>query len=219
MKALLFDLEGTLVESAYQQSPELIVELRVETRDKLVELGVPENILSGLVRSSAIRNRAHQWAEDTLSAEESRRLRAEIEAFMLSWDMASARRAVLYPDTLGALIGLSEAGVVMGIATNTSTAAAGFVLSKLGLSRFFKAVISRSDVPRLKPDPSMIHLAASKLGMEVGWLVGDSSFDARAAGNAGLESIVIRRDGAPPGFEHDHFIDSLDGVRAIVLGA
>lgn len=67
MKALLFDLEGTLVESAYQQSPELIVELRITTRDKLVELGVPEETLSGLVRSSAIRNRAFQWADDNLS--------------------------------------------------------------------------------------------------------------------------------------------------------
>jgi phosphoglycolate phosphatase-like HAD superfamily hydrolase len=219
MKALLFDLEGTLVESAYQQSPELVVELRFETRDKLLELGVPEDILSGLVRSSALRNRAYQWAEDTLSAEEAGCIRAEVEAFMLSWDMASARRAVPYPDTLKALTGLSEAGVVMGIVTNTSKTAADFVLNKLGLNRFFGAIATRSDVPRLKPDPAMIRLAISILGMDVGWLVGDATFDARAAINAGMGSIIIRRDGVPPDFEHDRFIRSLEEVSPIILGA
>lgn len=114
---------------------------------------------------------------------------------------------------------LSEAGVVMGIVTNTSKAAADFVLSDLGLSRFFGAVASRSDVPRLKPDPAMIRLAASMLQMEVGWLVGDAPFDARAASNAGIESIIIRRDGVPPDFEHDHFIESLEEVCPIILGA
>lgn len=219
MKALLFDLEGTLVESAYQQSPELIVELRFETRDKLVDLGVPRDILSGLVRSSALRNRAYQWAEDNLSAEESGRIRAEVEAFMLPWDMASARRAALYPDTLKALIRLSKAGVVMGIVTNTSKTAADFVLENLGLSRFFGAIATRSDVPRLKPNPTMISLATSMLGMDVGWLVGDAPFDASAASNAGIESIIIRRDGVPPDFEHDRFIRSLEEVPPIILGA
>lgn len=219
MKALLFDLEGTLVESAYQQSPELIVELRFETRDKLVDLGVPEDILSGLVRSSALRNRAYQWAEDNLGAEESGRIRAEVEAFMLPWDMASARRAALYPDTLKALTRLSKACVVMGIVTNTSKTAADFVLENLGLSRFFGAIATRSDVPRLKPDPAMISLATSMLGMDVGWLVGDAPFDARAASNAGIESIIIRRDGVPPNFGHDRFIRSLEEVPPIILGA
>lgn len=219
MKALLFDLEGTLVESAYQQSPEMIVELRFETRDKLVELGVPEDTLSGLVRSSALRNRAYQWAEDNLSAEGSGRILAKVEAFMLSWDIASARRAILYPDTLGALTGLSEAGVAMGIVTNTSRAAAELVLNNLGLSRFFGAIATRSDVPRLKPDPAMIRLAISMLGVEAGWLVGDAPFDARAASNAGMESIIIRRDGVRPDFEHDRFIRSLEEVSPIILGA
>ena len=218
MKAVLFDLEGTIVESAYQRHPELIGELRRETREELVRLGVPEEVLSGLTRSFALRNRAFQWADDNLGPEGSRRLRADVEAFMLSWDMRSARQAVLYPDTLDALTRLSDAGVAKGIVTNTSAPAIEYVLDNLGLASFFGAVVSRSDVPRLKPDPAMVRLAASRLRTEVGWLVGDALFDAEAARNAGIESIIIRRDGVPPYFEHDRFIDSLGEVNQIVVG-
>ena len=217
MKAVLFDLEGTLVESAYQKSPETIGKLRRETKEKLLDLGVPEEALAGLTRSYALRNRSYQWADDYLGREESERLRAEMEEFMASWDMDSARQTVLYPDTMGTLADLSEAGAEMGIVTNTSSSAAGFILDNLGLRRFFRAVMTRSDVARLKPDPAMIHAAASILGADVGWLVGDSVFDAGAALNAGLRSIIIRRDDQRPEFKHDYFIVSLDEVISIVL--
>jgi hydroxymethylpyrimidine pyrophosphatase-like HAD family hydrolase len=45
VRGVLFDLEGTLVESAYQQSPETIDELRAKTRQVLLTLGVPQEIL------------------------------------------------------------------------------------------------------------------------------------------------------------------------------
>jgi phosphoglycolate phosphatase-like HAD superfamily hydrolase len=89
-------------------------------------------------------------------------------------------------------------------------------MGRLGLDRFFDAVVTRSDVPRLKPDPTMVRLAEVWLGVEAGWLVGDSSFDAGAAERAGLSSITIRRDGVRPSFAHDHFIESLLEVPPIL---
>ena len=217
MKALLFDLEGTLVESSYQQSPETIEGLRRETRQKLVSLGVPVELLAGLVRSYALRNVAYQWAEDNLSVEQVAWLRAEMEAFMAPYDMVSARRTVLYPDTLSALNRLLDEGVAMGVVTNTSAAAAEYILTNLGLRSFFGAVATRSDVPRLKPDPAIIYLAESRLGVEVGWLVGDASFDSEAARNAGLISIILGRDGRRPDFDHDFFIRSLEEAPSIIF--
>ena len=217
LKAVLFDLEGNLVESAYQKSPEILGRLRKETKEKLLSLGVPRENLSGVVRSSILRNRSYQWADENLAGKEKARLRAEVEAFMRPYDMSSARRTVLYHDTVDALSLLLDRGIVMGIVTNTSAAAADYILTNLGLSRFFRTVVSRSDAPRLKPDPAMIHLAASRLQMDVGWLVGDSAFDAEAAYKAGLRFILIRRDGAHPDFEHDFFIKSLEEVPPIVL--
>jgi len=216
MKAVLFDLEGTLVESAYQRSRELVSRLRRSTRERLIALGVPETVLEGLVKSHALRNEAYNWADENLDPEEAPNIKARMEEFTLEFDMISARESRLYPDTIDALERLRDRGCVMALVSNTSSPAANYVLGRLGLEHFFDAVVTRSEVPRLKPDPAMVRLAEARLGVEAGWLVGDSSFDAGAAEGAGLSSITIRRDGVRPGFPHDHFIESLLEVLPIL---
>jgi phosphoglycolate phosphatase len=216
MKAVLFDLEGTLVESAYQRSRELVARLRRETRERLIGLGVPEPILDGLVRSHALRNNAYGWADENLDPEEASGIRTRMEEFTLKFDMISARESRLYPDTFNALERLRGYGCVMALVTNTSTHAANYVMGRLGLERFFDAAVTRSDVARLKPDPAMVRLAEERVGVGAGWLVGDSSFDAGAAEGAGISSIIIRRDGVRPGFDYDHFVESLLEVPTIL---
>jgi phosphoglycolate phosphatase len=216
MKAVLFDLEGTLVESAYQRSRELVSRLRRETKERLISLGIPDPVLEGLVRSHALRNVAYSWADDNLDPEEAPEIRARIEEFTLELDMISARESRLYHDTIDALERLRENGCVMALVTNTSTPAANHVMGRLELERFFDAVVTRSDVTRLKPDPAMVRLVEERMGVEAGWLVGDSSFDAGAAAGAGLSSIIIRRDGVRPDFDHDHFVESLLDVPPIL---
>jgi phosphoglycolate phosphatase len=216
MKAVLFDLEGTLVESAYQRSRELVTRLRRETKERLIELGIPESILEGLVRSHVLRNEAYRWADENLDPEKASGIRSRMEEFTLELDMISARESQLYPDTVDALELLRARGCTMALVTNTSTPAAKYVMERLGLERFFEAVATRSDVPRLKPDPAMVRLAEERMGAKAGWLIGDSSFDAGAAEGAGLSSITIRRDGVKPSFDHDYFIASLYDLPPIL---
>lgn len=218
MKALLFDLEGTLVESAYQQTPELVEKLHKDTKDRLISLGVPIELLSGIDKSALLRNQAYQWADGNLDEDQSTQLRTEIEDFMMPYDMNSASKTVLYPETLNILTQLSNASFLMGIATNTSSRAANYIIDNHGLSHFFKVVVSSSDALRLKPDPAMVHLAATKLQRAIGWLVGDSVLDAEAANRARTKSIITRRDGSQPSFECDVVLPSLEGVPSIVLG-
>jgi len=216
MKAVLFDLEGTLVESIYQRKPEIIDKLRRETKELLIDSGVPAALLEGMVRSFALRNIAYGWADENLSPMEANGLRRKVQEFMLGYDMDSARQATLYPDTKGALERLEDEGVTMGVVTNTSSAAAMHVIERFDLGGFFGAVVSRSDVPRLKPDPAMIRLAEERMGLEANWLVGDAMFDAGAARNSGIASIIVRRDGVRPSFDHDHFIESLDDLPPLL---
>jgi phosphoglycolate phosphatase len=218
MRAILFDLEGTLVESLYQQEPETIQELRRATREKLVSLGVPSEELEGLVRSTDLRNHAFSWAEARMGEEAVVRLREAVESFMRDFDMESARRTRMYPETPRVLRELEEAGFPMGVVTNTSRDAAVHILERLGLGPFFGAVVTRSYVLLMKPDPGMIHAASALLGSEAGWLVGDARFDAEAAKNAGLTSVIIRRDGRRPSYHHDLLISSLEELPRIVSG-
>jgi phosphoglycolate phosphatase-like HAD superfamily hydrolase len=91
------------------------------------------------------------------------------------------------------------------------------MLEKFGLTGFFKIVVTRNDPPRLKPDPAILHVAIARMGVEVGWLVGDMKFDAEAASDAGLKSIIVRREGIGPLFSYDYFVDSLSCVELIVF--
>lgn len=217
MKAVLFDLEGTLVETVYERGREAVDYLRRETKRKLISLGVPAEVLRGLVESTLLRNRAFEWVEANMSWTDSARFHAELDAFMKPFEMRSARLARLYPDTLEALAELAARGVEMGVATNTSREAADYTLVNLGLQKFFNVVVTRNNAPRLKPDPAMINVAVARMGVAVGWLVGDSAFDAEAASRAGLRSIIVQRDGIRPSYSHDHFVNSLNGVASIVF--
>jgi HAD superfamily hydrolase (TIGR01549 family) len=216
LQAVLFDLEGTLVESAYQRSHKLVTRFRSETKSHLINSGIPESVLNGYERIHSLRNVAFHWAEKNLTPVNVKRIRDSLEAFSLEFDMISARESRLYPDTIKCLESLCEKKVEMAVVTNTSSSAAEFVLMRFELDNFFSAVVTRSDVSRIKPDPAMIKMVEEKLYTKAGWLIGDSSFDAEAANRSEIISLIIRRDGVRPDFHHDHFIKSLDEIFSIL---
>ncbi len=216
MQAVLFDLEGTLVESAYQRSRKLVTRFRSETKSHLINSGIPESVLNGYEKIHTLRNIAFHWAEMNLTPVNVKRIRESLEEVSLEFDMISASESSLYPDTIKCLELLSEKKVEMAMVTNTSSIAAEYVLTKFELNNYFSAVVTRSDVPRVKPDPAMIKMAEAKLCTRIGWLIGDSSFDAEAASRSEIISLIIRRDGIRPDFYHDHFIKSLDEIFSIL---
>ncbi len=196
-----------------------MADLRRRAREILLGNGMPASVLGGAVRYTLLRNLSFRWAEENLDTSESARLRDAVEAMMKPFDEDSAESTELFPDTFGALSTLARNGVAMGLVTNTSTAAALRMMDRFGMKGFFPVVVSRNDVPLLKPDPAMLRKAEAMLGADVGWMVGDSVFDADAARSVGIRSIIVRRDGVKPDFEHDHFIGSLEGVYPIISGS
>ena len=217
MKAILFDLEGTLVETLYQWNPRAGNQFFNKIKKKLISLGVPGNILHGEIRSPQLRNRAFTWVENNMNQSESIFFYDELNAFMKPFEMNSAIQAKLYPDTLETLSKLNSRVIKIGIATNTSSEAANYILENTGLKSYFEVIVTRNDVPRLKPDPAMIHKAIDMLGIVAEWLVGDTIVDVDAATNAGLKSIIIRRNGICPSFSHDFFVNSLKSITSIIL--
>lgn len=82
---------------------------------------------------------------------------------------------------------LLSARYPLAIATNRG-ASMHEILCHFGMERYFSAVVTSRDVPRPKPYPDMLLLAASRLGKAPDELlfVGDSELDAQAAGAAGM---------------------------------
>jgi phosphoglycolate phosphatase len=215
LKAVLFDLEGTLVDPLVW-TPEAIARERRDVKKKIIDLGVPREALKGLNRHTLLRNKAFDWVDENLREKEAASFHGKLDDFIKPIELKTARNSKLYSDTLESLTSLSDKGVEMALVTNTSAEAADYLLRKFELDGFFRPVLTRNDVSRLKPDPEMILLALNQIKTPVKYLVGDSEYDAGAAKKAGLESIIIRRDGIKPPFNHDHFIRSLNQIESLI---
>ena len=216
MSGVLFDLEGTLVDTLHWVTSDDINLERIHLRTTLIEMGIPEEALGNNLRVTFMHNLSLDWAEANMGGNELTCFRKELRSIMTSIEMEYAKRGKLYLDSLHTLSNLYERGVELGLVTNTCSRAADYMLRTLDLQRFFSAVVTGDDSPRLKPDPAMIKIAISKMGAPVGWLVGDTEYDAGAAYATKLKSVIVRRDGEKLFFKHDYFINSLDGVLDIV---
>jgi len=214
--AVLFDLEDTLVQTPWSNFQH-VIEFRRNTREKLVELGIPRNELEGIERATLMRNKASEYIEKHFTITEKERLQQEMEEFLSRYELDSARKSKLFQDTIPILEELRKLKVRIGVVTNTSAKAVEIVFRLHCLKRYFEVVITREDVARLKPDPEGILNAVKKLGARRFFMVGDLSLDAEAARSAKGTSIIIKRNPDEKlDFQSDHAIQSLSGVLRII---
>jgi histidinol-phosphate aminotransferase len=103
----------------------------------------------------------------------------------------------------------------LAIVTGRPREEAEWFLDKEGLSDLFGAVVCMEDGP-LKPDPAPVEAAASLLGVERAWMVGDTPDDIRAAAQAGAVPLGVVAPGPDPAASEA----ALDAAgAAIVLAA
>ncbi len=97
-----------------------------------------------------------------------------------------ARTARLTPHVRALLTDLQE-HYILGVVTTRSRQETEALLSAAGIRDFFRVIVTRDDVRRLKPHPEPIRLAAARAGVspEQTLVVGDTPVDIRAAKAAG----------------------------------
>ncbi len=188
--AVLFDIDGTLVETDDYLSRWVANSLRVG--GKLL----PEARRLVLARRGvmAIEGPANLMVTvlDRVSLDE--------PAFRLRrW----LRRANGLPDaaacacvdgTADALKVLRSRGYLVGVVTNRDRAEAEAILQGAGLANLVGTIITRQDSPRMKPHPMPVRLAAEKLGVkpEQCVMVGDTGVDILAGKGAGALAVGVR---------------------------
>lgn len=180
-EALLFDLDGTLVDTA----PDLISVLN----QLLVERGRPR------MPYAIARNEASNGAAglirlgfgSSLAAEQVDSLRRRfLELYALNICVKS--RLLIDLESLSDI----EDDVDWGIVTNKPAAFTVPLLERLGLDRRASCVISGDRLPQRKPDPAPLLLAAAELGVvaERCVYVGDAPRDIEAGRAAGMTTIA-----------------------------
>lgn len=175
--SLLFDLDGTLVDSVYQH----VLAWREALEKAGIELAVWRihrriGMSGGLFMNALLRETGHKVARE--EAEQLQRFHAEAYG-----RMAGQIRPL--PGARELLACLSEGGVRWAIATSGRKESARLGLAALGVDA--KAtVITREMVQYAKPDPDLFLAAAGRLGVDIGAsiVVGDSVWDLLAARRA-----------------------------------
>src|SRR5712691_6058074 len=174
--ALLFDLDGTLVDSVYQHVlawHEVLGQAGMELSVWRIHRRI--GMSGGLFVNALLRETGKQ-----LSAEETKRLRSQhAEAFV--GRMGEVRPL---PGAHELLSRLTRQQVPWAIATSGSTQTAAPSIALLGVQP--KVVITREDVAHAKPDPDLFLAAANRLGVAIAdsIVVGDSVWDLLAAQRA-----------------------------------
>ena len=217
--AVIFDLEDTLVETPWSQG-DRIVEFRKSTRVKLIQLGIPRFLLEGIERSTIMRNKAAEYAQIHFTEKQGQQFHREIDQFIKTYELEAARKSRLFPDTISTLDELRKVGVPVGLVTNTSREAADIEFRTHEIGHYFKSIVTRERVSKLKPDPEGILLAAEELGATRVFMVGDLRIDFEAARAAHVGCILVKRShGDSLNLNPDYYVDSLAEVTSIVQAA
>jgi phosphoglycolate phosphatase len=209
-RAVVFDLDGTLIDSA----PDIrVVANKVLAGEGALALTLSEtrSFIGHGARNFVTRMMAARGLPDS-DLDRLHRL------FLGFYDDAHGF-TVVYPGVHAALAALRADGFVLGVCTNRPSSAARAALKHFGLADFFATVIGGDSLPVTKPDPAPLLRALADLGATKGLYVGDSEVDHQTARAAGLPFVLFTlgyRSQLPEAFTDAHPFDDFTLLPAIV---
>jgi phosphoglycolate phosphatase len=205
IRAALFDLDGTLLDTAPDLATAANRMLADLGRPALVESDIRDYIGKGVV------NLVQRCVEATGggSGEDHRHA---LEVFERHYIAGIADRSLPYPGVLEGLSALERARIPMGCVTNKAGRFTEPLLEATGLRRYFGVVVSGDTTERKKPHADPLLHAARILGTapDETLMVGDSLNDVQSARAAGCPVVVV-----PYGYREGLALEEL-GADAVV---
>lgn len=184
---LVFDLDGTLVDSA----PDLVGTLNVILAQEGVA-PLPLAEARAFIGHGARRLMERGFAAQGLSIK-SEAMPELFGRFIAHYEAHIADESRPFPGVVEALTQMKAAGAKLAVCTNKLTGLSNQVLHALDLARFFDAVVGADAAPAAKPDPRHLIAAIEAAGGDSARsvMVGDASTDAGAARAAKVSLILV----------------------------
>ncbi|MBT9597699.1 MAG: phosphoglycolate phosphatase [Vitreoscilla sp.] len=183
-RAVLFDLDGTLIDSA----PDLAGAANALRADHGLP-ALPYEQLRPMVGAGArgMIGRAFGVAPGQAEFEPLR------DAFLLRYEMAMLERTRVFEGVSELLASIREAGLAWGIVTNKASRFALPVVQGLGLMALSDTLVCGDTTAHAKPHPEPLWEAARRVGCapEECLYVGDDLRDVQAGRAAGMATIAV----------------------------
>ena len=185
---LVFDLDGTLVETAPDLHAALnhtlahkgLAPVTLDTIRMMIGDGAKAMIRKGLT--------FHQAPIDQAEIDETLR-----PIFLDYYSAHITRLSTPFEDSMSCLSALQQDGATLAVCTNKAQGLAEQVLSGLQMDRQFKAIVGGDELPVKKPDAHHLFETIARSGGNPARaiMVGDSQTDEKAARNAGLPFVFV----------------------------
>lgn len=202
IRAVIFDLDGTMVDSV----PDIHLALKLMKADfSLPDITVDE------VRRLVGRG-TEKLVRDTLSmdmdpARVEKMLPAALTSFYRHYRMTNGCHGTVYPGVREGLTRMKESGLKLACVTNKPAIFTEPLLAKKGLYPFFDIIFSADSLPLKKPEPLPMLIACGKFGIlpSQALVIGDSINDGLAARRAGCSLFIV-----PYGYNHGMPVEEID---------
>lgn len=203
IRAVLFDLDGTLIDT--------LPDLHAAACAMLNDLGRPplplESIRAYVGRGipnlikRVLANSLHVAEDPNPPPPEA------VASYRRHYARENGRNAKVYPGVLEGLASLRAQGVPLGVVTNKADTFIQPLLEQTGLSGYFEVLVGGDRLPKVKPDPMPLVWACGRLGVSPTetLFIGDSINDALAARAAGCPVFLL-----PYGYNEDRDVHELD---------
>jgi phosphoglycolate phosphatase len=182
VRALIFDLDGTLIDSKQ--------DLILSVNAMLSELGreeLAEETISGYIGHGAPQLVARALGDGCTEEERQRAL----QFFLSYYEMHKMDTTCAYPGVAETLEKLAD--MPMAVLTNKPVRISVRILDAMGLSKYFRAIYGGNSFKTKKPDPLGARTILRELRAEPqeALLVGDSEVDVQTARNAGTLAAAV----------------------------
>ena len=204
MIPIVFDLDGTLVDSApdlHAACVKMLADEGAPTPDIATVIGYVGNGVPRLVELA--------MQDVGIAADQHARL---VKSYMAHYDADPVTLTTLYPNLLAMLEALQAKGHRMAVCTNKPEAPARVILKALGIEQFFEVVVGGDTLVVKKPNPEPLFECLKLLGVASCLYVGDSEVDAETADRAKMTMALFTKgyrktpvDQLPHAFAFDDF--------------
>jgi len=181
--AIIFDLDGTLIDSVAAITESVNVALR--------EMGIPEKDPAVVFRM--LGKPFERKCLEFIGAADDDVVERFVTLFRAHYRQICLESTRLLPGGELTLRYLAARPVALGVATTKPREFAEMILTHLECRQFFSVVIGPEDVENVKPDPEPVEKAARRLGVSPAdcVYVGDTPIDVEAAHAAGTRCIAV----------------------------